>query len=82
MSTSNDTITYDERSKRCIEKLELSERGLTNIHKALMVIYNTCETTESITYNANDKYIMLHCGRSLGSISFGLKNFTSDEVTI
>ena len=83
-STSNDdTITYDERSKKCIKKLELSERGLTKIHKALMVIYNsTCENTRSISFNADDESIKLNCGRSLGSISFGLKNFTSDEVAI
>jgi hypothetical protein len=84
MSTSKDnTITYDERSKRCIDKVKLSESELTNIHKALIVVHKTCENIKSITYNADEESIKLHCGRSLGTISFGLNDdFTSEEVTI
>lgn len=79
--------SYDEKSRKCIEKLDLTENELTTIHKALIVIKKTCNSIKNITYYNTDESAKVSCGRSFGSISFDLTSYnindlTSDQVLI
>ncbi|CAB4438104.1 unnamed protein product [Rhizophagus irregularis] len=46
--------SYDEKSRKCIEKLDLTENELTTIHKAIIVIKKTCNSIKNITYNTDE----------------------------
>ncbi|GBB84845.1 hypothetical protein RclHR1_11410003 [Rhizophagus clarus] len=78
---SNENIfsTFDDKSKKCIEKLGLTESELCLIHKALIIIHKTCEDVKSITY-INDESAKLSCGRSFGSISFDLIHSSRNNI--
>src|SRR5947207_745731 len=75
-----DPNTYDENSRRCIDKLNLTENELIIIYKALIFNYRiTCKSVNSITYNKTNETINLFCGKNNGSISFHLPPHDDDE---
>ena len=74
-----DPNTYDENSRRCIDKLNLTENELIIIYKALIFNYRiTCKSVNSITYNKTNETIKLSCGNNNGSISFHLPHDDDD----
>ena len=75
-----DPNTYDENSRRCIDKLNLTENELIIIYKALIFNYHkTCKSVKSIIYNKTNGTIKLSCGNNNGSISFHLPPHDDDD---
>src|SRR3954469_4489216 len=75
----SDPNTYNESSRRCINKLSLTENELIIIYKALIFNYHkTCKSVKSIIYNKTNGTIKLSCGNNNGSISFHLPHDDED----